>query len=63
MATGYNLDGSPAPLYDFGWISPAGQMFSTTHDLDRVKSASLVTITVLLLSVYAYSSFSLLGFS
>lgn len=37
MATGYNIDGSVAALTDLGWISPAGQMYSTTNDLDKVK--------------------------
>ncbi len=43
MATGYNLDGSAAPLLDIGWISPAGQMFSSAKDLDRV-SVHLYTV-------------------
>ena len=37
MATGYNIDGSAAPLLDLGWISPAGQMFSSAKDLDIVN--------------------------
>ena len=37
MATGYNADGSTAVLADLGWISPAGQMFSSAHDLDIVS--------------------------
>ena len=36
MAVGYAPDGSVAPLYDRGWESPAGQMFSTTDDLNKV---------------------------
>ena len=36
MATGYNADGSVAPLTDLGWIAPAGQMYSTTNDLNKV---------------------------
>ena len=36
MATGYNVDGSAAPLIDLGWVSPAGQMFSSARDLDIV---------------------------
>ena len=36
MAVGYNADGSVAPLYDLGWEGPAGQMFSTTDDLNKV---------------------------
>ena len=37
MATGYNIDGSAAPLLDLGWISPTGQMFSSARDLDIVR--------------------------
>ena len=37
MATGYNVDGSAAPLLDLGWISPTGQMFSSARDLDIVR--------------------------
>ena len=37
MATGYNVDGSVAPLLDFGWSSPTGQMFSSARDLDTVS--------------------------
>ena len=37
MATGYNADGSPALLYDLGWLGPAGQMYSSTRDLDEVN--------------------------
>ena len=36
MAVGYEPDGTVAPLYDLGWEAPAGQMFSTTDDLDKV---------------------------
>jgi CubicO group peptidase (beta-lactamase class C family) len=36
MAVGYEPDGSVAPLYDLGWLSPAGQMFSTTADLNTL---------------------------
>ena len=36
MAVGYAPDGSVAPLYDLGWEGPAGQMFSTTDDLNKV---------------------------
>ena len=38
MATGYEPDGSLAPLYDLGWVGPAGQMFSTTADLNTVRT-------------------------
>ena len=37
MATGYNADGSVALLFDLGWISPTGQMFSSARDLDIVS--------------------------
>ena len=37
MAVGYEPDGSVAPLYDLGWVGPAGQMFSTTTDLKTVS--------------------------
>ena len=36
MATGYNVDGSVALLTDLGWIAPAGQMYSTINDLNKV---------------------------
>ena len=42
MATGYNVDSSAAPLLDFGWISPAGQMFSSARDLDLVSVAIII---------------------
>ncbi|CAI8001938.1 Putative beta-lactamase-like 1 [Geodia barretti] len=38
MAVGYEPDGSVAPLYDLGWESPAGQMFSTTADLNTLAA-------------------------
>ena len=41
MATGYNTDGSEAPLYDLGWAAPAGQMYSTVNDLMKVRWFSL----------------------
>ena len=41
MATGYNTDGSEAPLYDLGWAAPAGQMYSTVNDLMKVTCFSL----------------------
>ena len=37
MVTVYNVDDSAASLLDLGWISPAGQMFSSTRDLDIVN--------------------------
>lgn len=33
MATGYNPDGTVAPLYDLGWNAPCGQMYSSGADL------------------------------
>ena len=53
MATGYNVDGSAAPLIDLGWISPAGQMFSSTRDLDIVSLH--VTIIIFLYYVLVLS--------
>ena len=44
MATGYNADGSIAVLADLGWISPAGQMFSTTRDLDIVSDIIMAQV-------------------
>ena len=40
MAVGYMLDGSVAPLTDFGWSAPAGQMYSTINDLNKVVQTS-----------------------
>ena len=37
MAVGYNPDGSVAPLTNLGYVAPAGQMYSTTQDLDIVR--------------------------
>ena len=37
MAVGYNVDGTRAVLTDLGWESPAGQMYSSTRDLDTVS--------------------------
>ena len=34
---GYNVDGTQAVLADLGWESPAGQMYSSTRDLDTVS--------------------------
>lgn len=36
LATGYMSDGSPEPVYDVGWWGPAGQMYSTLQDLNKV---------------------------
>ena len=36
MATGYMLDGTVAPMTDIGWVGPAGQMYSTINDLNKV---------------------------
>lgn len=36
MAVGYDPQGNVAPLSDLGWIAPAGQMFSTINDLNKV---------------------------
>ena len=37
MAVGYYPNGNIAPLVDLGYISPAGQMYSTINDLNKVK--------------------------
>ena len=36
MAIGYDSDGKIAPLIDFGWDAPSGQMYSTINDLLKV---------------------------
>ena len=36
MAVGYYPNGNVAPLYDLGWLGPAGQMYSTITDLNKV---------------------------
>ena len=36
MATGYLVGGLVAPLFNLGWNSPAGQMYSTVNDLFKV---------------------------
>ena len=54
MATGYNADGSAALLFDFGWISPAGQVFSSARDLDivsRLHSQYTLVIKHILMSM------------
>ena len=45
MATGYNANGSAAILYDLGYVSPAGQMFSSTRDLDNVSQCRSLIYT------------------
>ena len=47
MATGYSVDGSAAPLLDLGWISPAGQMFSSTRDLDIVSLHRMINYIIM----------------
>lgn len=37
MAVGYGPDGSIAPLIDIGWEAPAGQMYSTVNDLNKLS--------------------------
>ena len=41
MAVGYMFDGSVAPLTDYGWEAPAGQMYSSLNDLNKVFSNDL----------------------
>ena len=36
LAKGYMFDGSAEPLYNVGWWAPAGQMYSTANDLNKV---------------------------
>ena len=36
MAVGYNPDGSVAALTNLGWEGPAGQMYSSVNDLNKV---------------------------
>ena len=38
MAVGYIQSGDVAPLIDFGWVAPAGQMYSTVNDLNTVSA-------------------------
>ena len=38
MAVGYYTNGNVAPLYDWGWIGPAAQMYSTITDLNKVHA-------------------------
>jgi len=39
LVVGYDVDGSEVPLEDFGWMSPAGQMYSSVVDLGQLLSA------------------------
>ena len=50
MAVGYGPDGSIAPLYNLGWISPAGQMYSTTADLNTVRADDSLLLHISLLA-------------
>lgn len=36
MAVGYEPNGQVAPLIDLGYVAPAGQMYSTINDLNKV---------------------------
>ncbi len=45
MAVGYMFDGSIAPLTDIGWEAPAGQMYSSINDLNKVLTISIGTNT------------------
>ena len=40
VAVGYYPNGTVAPLYDLGWEAPAGQMYSSITDLNKVCDAS-----------------------
>ncbi|XP_076863810.1 putative beta-lactamase-like 1 [Brachyhypopomus gauderio] len=41
MAVGVYTSGKVAPLYDLGWYSPSGQMFSSAADLAKLAMALL----------------------
>lgn len=41
MAVGYTPDGDEAPLINLGYISPAGQMYSTINDLNKVREKNI----------------------
>ena len=44
MAVGYIQSGDVAPLIDFGWEAPAGQMYSTVNDLNTVSACMHIII-------------------
>jgi hypothetical protein len=44
MAVGYAPNGSVAPPQDLGWLSPAGQMYSTVDDLAKVTGMRLLSV-------------------
>lgn len=48
MAVGYAPNGSVAPPQDLGWLSPAGQMYSTVDDLAKLSN--------FLMSAYNYTA-------
>lgn len=37
MAVGYYGNGNKAPLFDWGWVGPAAQMYSTITDLNKAS--------------------------
>lgn len=41
MAVGYMPDGTKAPLVDLGWVSPAGQMYSSVADMQSLMASLL----------------------
>ena len=45
LAVGYTATGVPAPFAEFGWIYPAGGMYSTTSDLVSLANALLSAAT------------------
>lgn len=42
MAVGYGPNGDPSPLYNWGYISPAAQMYSTINDLNKVRMCAVI---------------------
>eukprot|EP01112_Ceratiomyxa_fruticulosa_P009949 TRINITY_DN2612_c0_g2_i1.p1 TRINITY_DN2612_c0_g2~~TRINITY_DN2612_c0_g2_i1.p1 ORF type:complete len:538 (-),score=101.96 TRINITY_DN2612_c0_g2_i1:107-1720(-) len=38
-AVGYDSNGNPQPLNYYGWMSPAGQIYSTVRDLAKIASS------------------------
>lgn len=53
MAVGYGPTGAEASLVDLGYIAPAGQMYSTINDLNKVlmKYCSHILIISIVVSI------------
>ena len=57
MAVGYTPNGDEAPLINLGYISPAGQMYSTINDLNKVRVKNMLTkANTLQLSQFFYEA-------